>query len=102
MAGERRRRLAAVLAADVVGYSRLVGADEDGTLARLRVLFREAVQPIVAAHGGRVFKLMGDASRGRSSRAVGRVRRAAAPQGAFEPCGTAASAGGARGGGPWT
>jgi adenylate cyclase len=41
---ERRRRLAAILAADVVGYSRLVGADEDGMLARLRALFREVVQ----------------------------------------------------------
>ena len=61
MAGERRRRLVAILAADVVGYSRLVGADEEGTLARLRALFREVVQPTVAAYHGRVFKLMGDA-----------------------------------------
>src|SRR5919202_1164207 len=56
-----RRRLAAILAADVAGYARLVGADEEDTLARLRALFREVAQPTVAAHHGRVFKLMGDA-----------------------------------------
>lgn len=60
MAAERRR-LAAILAVDVVGYSRLVGADEEATIARLRALFRETLQPAVAARGGRVFKLMGDA-----------------------------------------
>src|SRR4051812_30378704 len=49
VAGERRR-LAAILAVDVVGYSRLVGDDEEGTIARLRVLFREVVQPMVSAH----------------------------------------------------
>ena len=55
------RRLAAILAADVVGYSRLMEADEDGTLARLRHLFRAVVQPGVSASRGRIFKLMGDA-----------------------------------------
>jgi adenylate cyclase len=54
------RRLAAILAADVVGYSRLIGADEAGTLARLRVLRREVVEPLVVENGGRVFKTTGD------------------------------------------
>ena len=53
------RRLAAILAADVVGYSRLMGEDEAGT-ARIVRERREAAAPIVAAHGGRVFKTMGD------------------------------------------
>jgi adenylate cyclase len=54
------RRLAAILAADVVGYSRLVGADEAGTLERLRTLRREVVEPLVSENGGRVFKTTGD------------------------------------------
>src|SRR4051812_3888786 len=58
---QERRRLAAILAADVVGYAGLIAADEAGTLGRLRSLFREAVQPLVAAHGGRIFRLLGDA-----------------------------------------
>ncbi len=53
------RKLAAILAADVVGYSRLMGDDEAGT-ARGVLERREAAAPIVAAHGGRIFKLMGD------------------------------------------
>jgi adenylate cyclase len=61
MAGERvNRKLAAILAADVVGYSRLMGADEAGTLAALK-RHREAVfGPAVAAHNGRIVKLIGD------------------------------------------
>jgi class 3 adenylate cyclase len=78
--GERRRRLAAILAADVVGYSRLVGADEEGTLARLRALLREVVQPAVFAHGGRMFKLVGDAVLADFPSAVDAVRCAAALQ----------------------
>jgi adenylate cyclase len=54
------RRLAAILAADVVGYSRLMGADEAGTLAALSRLRKERIEPLVAEHRGRVFKLMGD------------------------------------------
>jgi adenylate cyclase len=54
------RRLAAILAADVVGYSRLIGTDEAGTLARLRTLRREVVDPLVAENDGRVFKTTGD------------------------------------------
>ena len=54
------RRLAAILAADVVGYSRMMGEDEGGTARAVRER-REAAAPIVAAHGGRIFKTMGDA-----------------------------------------
>jgi adenylate cyclase len=54
------RRLAAIFAADVVGYSRLVSADEAGTLTRLRALRGEVIDPLVAEHGGRVFKTTGD------------------------------------------
>jgi TolB-like protein/class 3 adenylate cyclase/Tfp pilus assembly protein PilF len=53
------RKLAAILAADVVGYSRMMGEDEAGTASLVRER-REAVQPIIAAHGGRLFKTMGD------------------------------------------
>jgi adenylate cyclase len=82
--GAQRRKLAAILAADVAGYSRLVGADEDGTLARLRTLFRGAVQPMVAAHRGRVFKLMGDAFLAEFPSEVDAVLCAAALQEAAE------------------
>jgi adenylate cyclase len=61
MAGERvERRLAAVLAADVAGYSRLMGADEIGTLAALKRHRREIVDPSIAAHNGRIVKTTGD------------------------------------------
>jgi adenylate cyclase len=61
MAEERlQRRLAAILSADVVGYSRLMGIDEAGTLARLKTLRREIIDPTIAAHSGRIVKLMGD------------------------------------------
>ncbi|MFQ3458490.1 tetratricopeptide repeat protein [Bradyrhizobium sp. UFLA01-814] len=55
-----RRRLAAILATDVAGYSRLVGADEEGTLAQFKVLHRELVNPKIAEHRGRVVKTTGD------------------------------------------
>src|SRR6266478_1775078 len=58
--GESKRRLAAVLAADVVGYSRLMGVDEEGTLARLKRIRRELVDPTIAEHGGRLIKNTGD------------------------------------------
>ncbi len=61
MAEERvQRRLAAILAADVVGYSRLMGVDEAGTLARLKALRKDVIDPRIAEHGGRIVKLMGD------------------------------------------
>jgi len=55
-----RRKLAAILAADVVGFSRLAGADEDRTLARLRALRSDLVDPTIAVHNGRVIKRTGD------------------------------------------
>jgi TolB-like protein len=54
------RRLAAILAADVVGYTRLMGADEAGTLQRLTELRQQVLEPLIAEHRGRVVKLMGD------------------------------------------
>ncbi|MER9390984.1 MULTISPECIES: adenylate/guanylate cyclase domain-containing protein [unclassified Mesorhizobium] len=54
------RKLAAILAADVVGYSRLASADEDRTLARLRALRSDLIDPIIAVHHGRVIKRTGD------------------------------------------
>ena len=61
MTGERVvRRLAAILAADVVGYSRLMGRDENGTLARLKAHRTERLEPVLARHGGRLVKLTGD------------------------------------------
>ncbi len=61
MAEQRlQRRLAAILSADVVGYSRLLGTDEAGTLARLKALRRDVIDPNIAGHSGRIVKLMGD------------------------------------------
>src|ERR1700741_4507712 len=54
------RKLAAILAADVGGYSRLAGADEEGTLARLRALRSDLIDPTIAVHHGRVVKRTGD------------------------------------------
>ena len=51
-----KRKLAAILAADVVGYSRLATADEDRTLARLRALRSDLIDPTIAVHNGRVIK----------------------------------------------
>jgi len=56
------RKLAAILAADVVGYSKLASADEDRTLARLRALRSDLIDPTVAVHNGRVVKRTGDGS----------------------------------------
>jgi adenylate cyclase len=61
--GERvraERRLAAILAADIVGYSRLIGADEEGTLLRLRSIRAEVIDPKIAEHDGRLVKTTGD------------------------------------------
>ena len=54
------RKLAAILAADVVGYSRLVHNDEEGTIARLKTHRSELIDPSIARHGGRIVKTMGD------------------------------------------
>src|SRR5262245_20514520 len=55
-----RRRLAAILAADVVGYSTLMEQDEAGTLAALKARRKKVLEPLVAKHQGRVFKVTGD------------------------------------------
>src|SRR6516164_7362532 len=62
LAGQTRveRRLVAVLAADVAGYSRLIEADEEGTLRRLKALRAEVIDPKIAGHHGRVVKTTGD------------------------------------------
>ena len=61
MRGDRvERRLAAILAADIAGYSRLMGGDEEGTLAALRAVRRELSDPKIAEHRGRIVKTTGD------------------------------------------
>jgi class 3 adenylate cyclase len=57
-----QRKIAAILIADVVGYSRLAGADEDRTLARLRALRSDLIDPAIAVHHGRIVKRTGDGS----------------------------------------
>jgi adenylate cyclase len=54
------RRLAAILAADVAGYSRLMGADEEGTLARLKAIRKALADPAIASYRGRIVKTTGD------------------------------------------
>src|SRR5438309_7489004 len=54
------RRLAAILAADVAGYSRLIGADEEGTLNRMRSIREEIISPSISKHHGRIVKTTGD------------------------------------------
>ena len=54
------RRLAAILAADVAGYSRLMGADEEGTLERLKAVRQQLIDPKIAEHRGRIVKTTGD------------------------------------------
>jgi class 3 adenylate cyclase len=56
------RKLAAILVSDVVGYSRLAGADEDRILARLRTLRSDLIDPIISVHHGRIVKRTGDGS----------------------------------------
>ena len=61
MSGERvERRLTAILASDIAGYSRLIGTDEEGTLARLRAIRRELTDPKITEHRGRIVKTTGD------------------------------------------
>ena len=73
MAGDRRR-LAAIVVADVAGYSRLMGQDESGTLAALKAVLREVVDPKLAEHSGRLVKTMGDGLLLEFSSAVNAVR----------------------------
>jgi adenylate cyclase len=71
------RRLAAVLAADVAGYSRLMGTDEEGTLARLKSLRKTLVDPAIASHRGRIVKTTGDGMLVEFASAVDAVRSSA-------------------------
>lgn len=71
-----KRRLAAILAADVVGYSRLVREDEEGTIRALRDLRRERIEPVIKSRDGRVVKLMGDGILAEFSSIVDAVRAA--------------------------
>jgi adenylate cyclase len=81
-----QRRLTAILAADVAGYSRLMGADEEGTLAQLKTLRKTLVDPTIAAHRGRIVKTTGDgmlvefASAVDAARGAAEVQRAMATQ----------------------
>jgi adenylate cyclase len=92
LASERvERRLAAVLAADVAGYSRLMGSDEESTLARLKSLRKTLVDPAIAAHRGRIVKTTGDgllvefASAVDAARCAVEVQRGVAAQNAAVP-----------------
>jgi adenylate cyclase len=78
------RRLAAILAADMVGYSRLVGQDEEGTLARLKALREELIDPGIADHNGRIVKTMGDGILVEFASVVDAVRCAVEVQHAME------------------
>jgi adenylate cyclase len=77
------RRLAAILAADIAGYSRLMGADEEGTLARLKALRAELIYPAIAEHRGRLVKTIGDGLLVEFQSAVDAVRCAIAWQDAM-------------------
>jgi adenylate cyclase len=74
------RRLAAILAADAAGYSRLMGADEEGTLERLKTLRRELIDPKINEHKGRIVKTTGDGLLAEFASVVGAVRCAAEVQ----------------------
>ncbi len=73
---EAKRRLAAIIAADVAGYSRLVGADEEGTLARWKAHWRELLEPKVAEYGGQVVRITGDGLLLQFTSAIAAVRYA--------------------------
>src|ERR1700736_5198350 len=78
-AGQARveRRLAAILAADVAGYSRLIESDEEGTLRRLKSLRAEVIDPKIAEHRGRIVKTTGDGGLVAFASVVGALRCAA-------------------------
>jgi class 3 adenylate cyclase len=75
-----KRRLAAIMAADIVGYSRLIEQDEAGTLAAIRDLRQAVIDPLLAAHHGRIVKLMGDGAIAEFGSVVDAVACAAAIQ----------------------
>jgi adenylate cyclase len=70
------RRLAAILAADVAGYSRLMGANEEGTLDQLKSIRKALVDPTIATHRGRIVKTTGDGMLVEFASAVDAVRNA--------------------------
>src|SRR5689334_13805638 len=74
------RRLAAILAADVAGYSRLIGADEEGTLNRLKSIRTDLIEPKITEHRGRIVKTTGDGLLIEFSSVVDALRCAAAWQ----------------------
>ncbi len=74
------RRLAAILAADVAGYSRLMGADEEGTLAALTAHLDELIEPCIAEHRGRVVKTTGDGLRAEFASVTCSRRRRITPE----------------------
>ena len=74
------RRFAAIFAADVVGYSRLIRSDEEGTLAALKAVRADVMNPLIAKHGGRVVKLMGDGMLAEFASVVDAVRAAVESQ----------------------
>src|SRR6267142_5570079 len=75
-----RRRLEAIMFADVVGYSRLTGEDEVGTWRRLRIVLRDVVRPEVRTHAGRIVRIKGDGILVEFSSAVEAVATAVALQ----------------------
>jgi adenylate cyclase len=77
---QAKRRLAAIMAADIVGYSRLVEADEAGTLAAIRDLRQAVIDPLLPEHHGRIVKLMGDGAIAEFGSVVDAVACAAAVQ----------------------
>src|SRR5215216_2028159 len=87
------RRLAAILAIDVVGYSRLMGRDEGGTLAALKALRVELVDPKIAEHKGRVFKVTGDGLLAEFPSVVNAVACGYSTRNASAQCGSAGRAG---------
>jgi len=81
MAEERmQRKLAAIMATDVVGYSSLVRADEEGTISRLKSLREDLIDPLIASHDGRIVKTMGDGLLVEFASAVDAVRSAVSVQ----------------------
>jgi adenylate cyclase len=80
MAGDVKRRLAAIIAADIVGYSAMIGADEATTLARVRGLRTDLLEPLVTRHAGRLFKSTGDGFLAEFASAVQALRCAIAIQ----------------------
>jgi adenylate cyclase len=77
---DANRRLAGILAADVVGYSAMIGKDEPATLARVRMLRTDLIEPLAAQHGGRLFKTTGDGFLAAFASAVQALRCAIAVQ----------------------